>query len=584
MPHSAARFLLVCLASIASGVAVAPAEAPDESDAPDFRHAWSSAQWSELSSAQRQGLLDRLAAGGDQTVRFLRERLLVKVDAGQVAGLIGRLDHRDFRAREQATRQLVKMGRGVQPIVQRHLARAGNAEVRARLQAVLDELDSYRPAPEQWARMDVAVATLVRIGSEPARKLLADLAEQWSGPKQAMALAKLRDLHRMHIRLRGDWAAAAAIRGTPGNAENLTAGEHLAAARLLAAHPALAGDPEARLLLARALRLGKLAERIARQRAQSDLAPADRVALARDCLVYLGMPDVALEILPEGADAGLQAVATIANRPGESSSAQLVRVAEYLAAIQSDPDQMLARQRLLRAGIWFHRAAEKAGKDRAELLQRARRQEVAAERLAGKLTGWRNLLVGLRPRGQIRAGNWKLDETGSWRVEQGDFALAEIPAEIRGDYLLHVELTRTTGRDGIYIGFPVGKESLNLNLSGWEGQATGLETIGGRQAISGPAKVRPGKLSNDVRHTLQIEVSLDEKQATITVRLDGKEILKHTGDRKDMAAAKHVWDRKDLSAVAIGAHRCQVLFHSIRIRTPGPDQAEKPGAAALENQ
>ncbi len=578
MPRSAILLLPAFLALVAWSADFAPAGAPDRPDGPDFREAWAAAEARELSSEHRQALLGRLVAGGDRVVRFLRSQLVVEVDADRVAALIDQLDHRDFRVRERATRQLATMGPGVAPLARAHMTRARDAEVRARLQAVLAELESGGADPARWARAAVAVEALGQIGSEPARELLADLAARWSGSRQALARAKHRCLLKRHLGLHGDRSIDAAVRG-----ESSAAQSHLVAARRLAADQALARDPEARLLLARAVRLKQLAERIARDAGKPGLSAADRVARARDCLVYLGRPAVGLKILPDGADARLRAVLAAAARSEAGSRQDAARVAEYLAAIQRDPDAVLSRERLLRAGRWFTRAAGWAGEDRAEMLQRASRQAVAAEKLAGKLTGWRNLLVGIRPRGHLRQGNWKLVE-GAWHVEQGDFALAEIPGEIPGDYVLQVELTRKAGKDGIYIGFPVGSESLNLNLSGWEGKATGLEMIGGQQAISGPAHVKPGKLTNDVKHTLLIEVDLADKRATITVRLDGQEILRHVGDPKIMAAARHVWDRKDLSAVAIGAHRCQVLFHSIRIGQPRPEPSARPGPAAREDQ
>jgi RNA polymerase sigma factor (sigma-70 family) len=114
----------------------------------------------------------RLAAGGDDTVRRLRERLLPKAAPDNVAvdRLVAQLDDDAFDTRERATQLLIEKSLGIAPRLRAALKTATSAEVRVRLKKVLHHMD------EEELRAVRAITALVRIDSAAGAMLLAEIA------------------------------------------------------------------------------------------------------------------------------------------------------------------------------------------------------------------------------------------------------------------------------------------------------------------------------------------------------------------------------------------------------------------------
>jgi HEAT repeat protein len=127
--------------------------------------------------------VQRLAAGGDDAVKRMRERLLAPVGDGKptVEELIAMLDHEDFAKREKATRTLLERGAVIVPKLRAALKEPPSLEARKRLESLLGRLSDPTPTPDEM-RAVRAVTALVRIGSPASRALLKELAE---GPETA---------------------------------------------------------------------------------------------------------------------------------------------------------------------------------------------------------------------------------------------------------------------------------------------------------------------------------------------------------------------------------------------------------------
>jgi RNA polymerase sigma factor (sigma-70 family) len=128
------------------------------------------------------------AAQGDRAIRFLvsnagqalslfREHLrpVARPGADQVRRLVADLDSERFAVRDQAARELEQLGEPAAPVLRQALEGRPSAEVRRRLEGLLEQWESGVPAPE-WLRLLRAVEALERIDSPEARRLLDSLA------------------------------------------------------------------------------------------------------------------------------------------------------------------------------------------------------------------------------------------------------------------------------------------------------------------------------------------------------------------------------------------------------------------------
>jgi RNA polymerase sigma factor (sigma-70 family) len=147
----------------------AAAAAAPLSDA-DFARLWSALGGER--APRSLFVVQRLAAGGDDTVRRLRERLLPRAAADNLAvdRLIADLDDDEFETREQATQSLTEKSISIAPRLREALQTSTSAEVRARLQKVLHHMNI------EELRAVRAITVLVRIDSAASETLLARIA------------------------------------------------------------------------------------------------------------------------------------------------------------------------------------------------------------------------------------------------------------------------------------------------------------------------------------------------------------------------------------------------------------------------
>jgi RNA polymerase sigma factor (sigma-70 family) len=149
--------------------------------AADFARLWSSLG-GERAPRSLFGV-QRLAAGGDETVRRLRERMLPKAAADNLAvdRLIAELDDDEFETREQATQSLMEKSITIAPRLREALKTSTSAEVRARLQEVLHHMNN------EELRAVRAITVLVRIDSAASETLLAEIARGPEDRPQSVA-------------------------------------------------------------------------------------------------------------------------------------------------------------------------------------------------------------------------------------------------------------------------------------------------------------------------------------------------------------------------------------------------------------
>jgi hypothetical protein len=138
--------------------------------------------WTELGTndpEQADRLTSYLVARPEVAVSLLRRRLqpVCRPEPEQLRRLIADLDHRRFAVRERASRELERLGESVEGALSRARAGRPSAEMRRRLDLLLERLRMLRffPSPERL-RLSRAVDVLEQIGSPEARAILAGLA------------------------------------------------------------------------------------------------------------------------------------------------------------------------------------------------------------------------------------------------------------------------------------------------------------------------------------------------------------------------------------------------------------------------
>jgi hypothetical protein len=161
-------------------------------------------------------------------------------------------------------------------------------------------------------------------------------------------------------------------------------------------------------------------------------------------------------------------------------------------------------------------------------------------------------------------GEWQRDG-GALTVTPSRHGRILLPVEVHGSYELAVEFTRHQGDDKMIVGLPVGANQCAVSLSGWQGQARGIELIDGQGAENNVSTKRPGALENGHRYNLTIRVQAQGDDADIEVTLDDEPYLKWIGPRASLSFPP-LWKLPRSDRPGLGASQIELTFHAARFR------------------
>jgi hypothetical protein len=143
------------------------------------------AAWEGLraEAAEAHRRMAALTASPTQAVRLLRDRLqpIAAVAPDHLARLLQKLDSNQFGEREEATRELKKIGDAAEPALRQALQGNLPLETRRRVEIILGELGGADGASGERLRFLRAIEVLERIANSEARDLLRQLAGGASG-------------------------------------------------------------------------------------------------------------------------------------------------------------------------------------------------------------------------------------------------------------------------------------------------------------------------------------------------------------------------------------------------------------------
>jgi dipeptidyl aminopeptidase/acylaminoacyl peptidase len=119
------------------------------------------------------------AAPAEQVVPYLRPRIRpaarVEGDAGKIQSLIRDLDHKDFKVRDGATKDLEELSHRAGPALHKALAKPRSLEMRRRLELLVSKLNA-REIPPKRLRELRALRVLEELPVPDSRRLLQELA------------------------------------------------------------------------------------------------------------------------------------------------------------------------------------------------------------------------------------------------------------------------------------------------------------------------------------------------------------------------------------------------------------------------
>lgn len=194
---------------------------------------------------------------------------------------------------------------------------------------------------------------------------------------------------------------------------------------------------------------------------------------------------------------------------------------------------------------------------------------------------WIDLLATVNVPDHVLRGRWRKDDRGGVLIcEPFADARVQIPVALRGSYELSCEFTRRAGSENIAVIFPVGAVSTSIVLSGWNGAASGLHLIDGRELRDVPAAaragVRPGKLQNAHRYRIEIDVIQNNDNAAITARLDGTLFVQWKGRIAQLSCP---WYNQvaSLHAVAVNVAQSTADIHKLEVRIKSGSKGFRQG-------
>jgi WD40 repeat protein len=157
--------------------------------------------WDDLAgtdAARAYRTIAELARRPGQAEGLLKDRLVAdpRMNAERLARLIADLDQKDFKTRENASKELANLGRLAEGALLKVLDGKPSAELRLRVQRLLAKLDGKPESPEQRQLLR-GIEVLERLGTPEARRLLGRLAAEAADANAAReARASLERLGR----------------------------------------------------------------------------------------------------------------------------------------------------------------------------------------------------------------------------------------------------------------------------------------------------------------------------------------------------------------------------------------------------
>jgi WD40 repeat protein len=159
----------------------------DDPPAGDLTEAQAKDLWKDLAgdAGKAYAAIVTLGRAPKQAMSLLQDRLksVQGVDEARVKKLITDLESKGFKARQEATDELEKLGELAQPALQKALEKPSSLEMRRRLEKLLDQIQNDRPPPAELLQALRGVNVLERLATSDARQILERLSQGAAGAR-----------------------------------------------------------------------------------------------------------------------------------------------------------------------------------------------------------------------------------------------------------------------------------------------------------------------------------------------------------------------------------------------------------------
>ena len=174
-----------------------------------------------------------------------------------------------------------------------------------------------------------------------------------------------------------------------------------------------------------------------------------------------------------------------------------------------------------------------------------------------------DVLKSVDPQKDAVKGRWKMQE-GGLLVESNETAQRlALPVVVGGSYEFDVEFTRTGGHDNVVFLIPVAASEAGISLNAFTDTAAFEATHG--QGEPKEVKVKLGKLQNDRKYSVRVQVLIRGDDAQVTVSLDGKRVLGWTGPHAALTRPGD-WGLPRHQGLGIGTWCSNVVFHTAKLK------------------
>ena len=160
-------------------------------------------------------------------------------------------------------------------------------------------------------------------------------------------------------------------------------------------------------------------------------------------------------------------------------------------------------------------------------------------------------------------GRWKVQDGGLLVQSNEPAQRIALPVMVAGSYEFDVEFTRTGGSDNIIFMVPVAESEALVSLNAFMDTAV-FETNHG-QGEPKEVRTKVGKLQNNRKYGVRIQVLVRGDEAQVTVILDGKRLLGWTGPHAALTRAGD-WELSRRQCLGMGTWTSNVLFHAARLK------------------
>jgi hypothetical protein len=180
---------------------------------------------------------------------------------------------------------------------------------------------------------------------------------------------------------------------------------------------------------------------------------------------------------------------------------------------------------------------------------------------------WADLLTRIDTKKHDIAGNWKLQDGQLSVAPQKGLAALLLPVVPRGAYDVEIEFTRTGGEGLFGLILPVGPQQCLAAMDCRPG-IHGLDMIDGRRADNNQSSSR-GALTTGRTYRLNVSVSADDTEASITVNLDDRPLFFYRGPVAALALHKDFKTAQPKAPALVA--RCSLTLKTLKLRMKSGD-------------